>query len=87
MPPSPESPAGPRPPAPWIGEWWPRVRTWVLAAIGIAFAALVLAALGFGFDPSPYEAILMAIVAVLTLLSVAFYVVEWVRHMGTIEQS
>jgi cardiolipin synthase (CMP-forming) len=53
----------------------------------VAFAALVLAALGFGFDSSPYEAILMAIVAVLTLLSVAFYVVEWVRHMGTIEQS
>ncbi|MEO6945912.1 MAG: CDP-alcohol phosphatidyltransferase family protein [Nitrobacter sp.] len=53
----------------------------------VAFAALVLAALGFGFDSSPYEVILMAIVAVLTLLSVAFYVVEWVRHMGTIEQS
>ena len=53
----------------------------------VAFAALVLAALGFGFDPSPYEVILMVIVAVLTLLSVAFYVVEWVRHMGTIEQS
>ncbi|ABE62914.1 CDP-alcohol phosphatidyltransferase [Nitrobacter hamburgensis X14] len=53
----------------------------------VAFAALVLAALGFGFDSSPYEAILMAIVAVLTLLSVAFYVVEWVRHMSTIEQS
>lgn len=53
----------------------------------VAFAALVLAALGFGFDSSPYEAILMTIVAVLTLLSVAFYVVEWVRHMSTIEQS
>ena len=53
----------------------------------VAFAALVLAALGFGFDSSPYEAILMVVVAVLTLLSVAFYVVEWVRHMGTIEQS
>lgn len=53
----------------------------------VAFAALVLAALGFGFDSSPYETIMMAIVAVLTLLSVAFYVVEWVRHMSTIEQS
>lgn len=52
----------------------------------VAFAALVLAALGFGFDSSPYEGILMAIVAVLTLLSVAFYVVEWMRHMSTIEQ-
>ena len=53
----------------------------------VAFAALVLAALGFGFKSSPYELILMAIVAVLTLLSVSFYLVEWVRHMSTIEQS
>jgi cardiolipin synthase len=53
----------------------------------VAFAALVLAALGFGFKPSPYEVILMVIVAVLTLLSVSFYLVEWVRHMSTIEQS
>jgi cardiolipin synthase len=53
----------------------------------VAFAALVLAALAFGFRAAPYEIILMAAVAILTLLSVAFYVVEWVRHMGTIEQS
>jgi cardiolipin synthase len=53
----------------------------------VALAALVLAALGFRFDPKPYEAILMACVTVLTLLSVALYLVEWVRHMGTIEPS
>ena len=53
----------------------------------VAFAALVLAALGFGFKSSPYEVILMAIVAILTLLSVSLYLVEWVRHMGAIEQS
>ena len=53
----------------------------------VALAALVLAALGFGFKPAPYETILMACVAVLTLLSVAFYLVEWVRHMSTIEPS
>lgn len=53
----------------------------------VAFAALVLAALGFGFKSSPYEVILMVIVAILTLLSVSFYLVEWVRHMSTIEQS
>lgn len=52
----------------------------------VAFAALVLAALGFGFKSSPYEVILMAIVAILTLLSVSLYLVEWVRHMSTIEQ-
>jgi cardiolipin synthase len=51
----------------------------------VALAALVLAALGFGFDASPYEVILMICVAVLSLASVAFYVVEWVRHMSTVE--
>lgn len=52
----------------------------------VAFAALVLAALGFGFKSSPFDAILMGAVAILTLLSVSFYLVEWVRHMSTIEQ-
>lgn len=51
----------------------------------VAFAALVLAALGFGFDSSPYEALLMAAIAILTLVSVSFYLVEWVRHMSTID--
>jgi cardiolipin synthase len=53
----------------------------------VAFAALVLASLAFGFRSSPYEIILMAAVAILTLLSVSLYLVEWVRHMGAIEQS
>jgi len=51
----------------------------------VAFAALVLAALGFGFGPSPYDLILMGLVTVFTLLSVSFYLVEWVQHMSTIE--
>lgn len=51
----------------------------------VAFAALVLAALGFGFNSSPYDVMLMAAVTVLTLVSVWLYLVEWVRHMGTIE--
>jgi cardiolipin synthase len=54
-------------------------------AAQVAFAALVLAALGFGFAPSPYDYILMGLVTVFTLLSVSFYLVEWVRHMSTIE--
>jgi cardiolipin synthase len=54
-------------------------------AAQVAFAALVLAALGFGFKPSPYDLILMGFVTVLTLLSVSFYLVEWMRHMSTIE--
>jgi cardiolipin synthase (CMP-forming) len=44
-----------------------------------------LAALGFGFKPMPYDAVLMALVTVFTLVSVSLYLVEWVRHMGTIE--
>ena len=51
----------------------------------VAFAALVLASLGFGFRSSPYDLILMGFVTVLTLLSVSFYLVEWMRHMSTIE--
>ena len=51
----------------------------------VAFAALVLASLGFRFDSSPYDLILMGFVTVLTLLSVSFYLVEWMRHMSTIE--
>jgi len=51
----------------------------------VAFAALVLASLGFGFRPTPYDLILMGFVTVFTLVSVSLYLVEWVRHMGTIE--
>jgi cardiolipin synthase len=51
----------------------------------VAFAALVLASLGFGFDSTPYDLILMGLVTVFTLLSVSFYLVEWARHMSTIE--
>jgi cardiolipin synthase len=49
----------------------------------VAFAALVLASLGFGFSSSPYDTILMGFVTILTLLSVSFYLVEWARHMST----
>jgi cardiolipin synthase len=52
----------------------------------VAFAALVLGALGFGFDSSPYEGVLMTAIAILTLVSVSLYLVEWGRHMSTIEQ-
>jgi len=53
----------------------------------VAFAALVLAALGFGFNSTPYDLILMGLVTVFTLVSVSLYLVEWVRHMSTIEAS
>jgi len=51
----------------------------------VAFAALVLASLSFGFHPTPYDLILMGFVTIFTLVSVSMYLVEWVRHMGTIE--
>jgi len=51
----------------------------------VGFAALVLASLGFGFDSGPYDLVLMALVTIFTLLSVSFYLVEWARHMSTIE--
>lgn len=51
----------------------------------VAFAALVLAALGFGFKSNPYDLILMGFVTVFTLVSVSLYLMEWVRHMSTIE--
>jgi cardiolipin synthase (CMP-forming) len=51
----------------------------------VLFAALVLASVGFGFNASPYDLILMGFVTVFTLVSVSLYLVEWARHMSTIE--
>ena len=51
----------------------------------VAFAALVLGSVGFGFNATPYDLILMVLVTVFTLVSVSLYLVEWARHMSTIE--
>jgi len=51
----------------------------------ILFAGLVLGSLGLKFNPGWLLPALMAAVAALTLLSVAAYVREWVRHMGASE--
>lgn len=48
----------------------------------ILYAGFVLAALGFEFGGSMFQQFLMASVAVLTLLSIGFYLRNWVRHMG-----
>jgi cardiolipin synthase (CMP-forming) len=50
----------------------------------IAFACLVLGALGFDFDARVPELLLMGLVTVLTLLSVGFYLREWVHHMSEV---
>src|SRR5262249_9971597 len=51
----------------------------------IVYATLVLAALSFQWDIPLVLNSLMALVAVLTLLSVAFYVAQWVRHMNVMD--
>ncbi len=49
----------------------------------IAFACVVLGSLGFGIDAGILTRVLMGLVAALTLLSVAAYLIEWVRHMNS----
>jgi len=49
----------------------------------IVFACVVLGTLGFGYELPTLTLVLMSLVAALTLLSVAAYVAEWVRHMNT----
>jgi cardiolipin synthase len=49
----------------------------------ILLATLVLAERGFVFDAAPVTAIIIGLVAVLTLLSIAFYLAEWLRHMNS----
>jgi cardiolipin synthase len=47
----------------------------------IIFACLILFSLGFGFNTGIVEIAALVLVAALTLLSIAFYVRDWVRHM------
>jgi cardiolipin synthase len=54
-------------------------------AVQIIYAGLVLASFGFALDAGWLLTLMMALVAVLTLLSVGFYVAEWVRHMNEAE--
>ena len=51
----------------------------------ISLACVVMAAVGFEFDASLAVMALTAIVTALTLLSIGFYVAEWVRHMNAAE--
>jgi cardiolipin synthase len=51
----------------------------------ILFAGLVLGSLGLGFNAGWLLPVMMTLVAALTLLSVAAYVRDWVRHMGSAE--
>ena len=53
----------------------------------IALACVIMAARGFEFDASVAIMLLTALVAALTLISIGFYVAEWVRHMNTADLS
>jgi cardiolipin synthase len=55
--------------------------------VQILLACVVLAALGFDFDANIWVTVLTGLVTVLTLLSIAFYVAEWVRHMNAAEMN
>ena len=50
----------------------------------IVFACVVLGSLGFGYDVPVLRLVLMGLVAILTLLSIAAYLAEWVRHMNSV---
>ena len=52
-------------------------------AAQIVFACVVLGTLGFAYPLPEVSMLLMAVVAALTLLSVAAYVAEWVRHINS----
>jgi cardiolipin synthase len=51
----------------------------------IALAGTVLAALGFDLNADLAIIALTTLVAALTLISIVFYVVEWMRHMNAAE--
>jgi cardiolipin synthase len=51
----------------------------------ILLVAVALASRGYRFDAEPFLSLLMALVAILTLLSIAFYLAEWTRHMNRTE--
>ncbi len=52
-------------------------------AAQIVFVCVLLGSLTFGIDVPVIDDVLMGCVAALTLLSIAAYVAEWVRHMNS----
>jgi cardiolipin synthase len=53
--------------------------------VQIFYPCLVLASHGYGFGAEPVLTLVMALVAVLTLVSVGLYLADWVRHMNSTE--
>jgi cardiolipin synthase (CMP-forming) len=50
----------------------------------IVLVVLLLAERAFGFDLTFVSQLTMGVVALLTLVSIAFYLAEWVRHMNSV---
>jgi cardiolipin synthase (CMP-forming) len=61
----------------------PHMVSKINTAAQLLLVGLALASLGFGFDAGWVLQLTMALVAALTLASVAVYLREWVLHMGT----
>jgi len=56
-------------------------------AAQIVFATVKLASLGLGFSAEPLLTFLIALVVVLSLISIGVYLREWIRHMNSAEAS
>jgi cardiolipin synthase (CMP-forming) len=50
----------------------------------IVLATLVLAEQSFHFEADPAVKVTIGIVTILTLLSIAFYLADWLRHMNSV---
>ena len=51
--------------------------------VQILLAVLVLAEKGFGFEAGALQTAAVVLVAIFTLLSIAVYLAEWLRHMNS----
>jgi cardiolipin synthase (CMP-forming) len=54
-------------------------------AAQIVFATLTLGSLALSVNAEPLLTVMMGLVVILTLLSIGFYLREWVRHMNSAE--
>ena len=63
----------------------PHMISKVNTAVQIVFAGLVLFVHSFSLNGEPVLTLVMVLVAVLTSVSVALYLAEWVRHMNSAE--
>ncbi len=63
----------------------PHIVSRLNTAVQIFYACLVLASHGYQFSAEPLLTLVMVLVAILTSLSVALYLAQWVRHINSAE--